>query len=177
MTTCIQSTIKIKWMNWNKWLVLHKTIWTMKIYCCWVPRRLLWLLYGADVSVHDYIIRAVSLQQITCLCRLDLSAAFDTIHNSILVERLTSWFGFMEIVFSWIKSYLTNRSVYINLNGTKSSVYQLLYGVPQGSVILPHLFNLYTLHLSVASFLNLLSIIICMQNCRWYSTVYVFLCN
>ena len=33
----------------------------------------------AHLSVHDHIIRAMSLQQITCLCLLDLSAAFDTI--------------------------------------------------------------------------------------------------
>jgi hypothetical protein len=43
--------------------------------------------------VHGNLIRASSQQQVSCLCLLDLSAAFDTIDNSILLERLSSRFG------------------------------------------------------------------------------------
>jgi hypothetical protein len=47
----------------------------------------------ALLAVHDQLIRANSQQQVSCLCLLDLSAAFDTIDHSILLERLSSWFG------------------------------------------------------------------------------------
>jgi len=93
------------------------------------------------------IIKATSHQQVTCLTLLDISVAFDTTDHSILLEREV-WFGISSTALSWIKSYLLNRSFYVNIENSKTSVFQLLYGVPQGSVLGPILFILYTTPLS-----------------------------
>jgi len=45
------------------------------------------------LSLHDHLIDAIGSQQVSCLCLLDLSAAFDTIDHTILLERLSLWFG------------------------------------------------------------------------------------
>jgi len=59
---------------------------------------------------HDHIIKAVSHQQVNCLTLLDISAAFDNLDYSILLERLSSWFGISSNVLSWIKFHLLYRS-------------------------------------------------------------------
>ena len=90
----------------------------------------------------------MSLQQVTCLTLLDLSAAFDRTDHSILLERLSTRFGITSNALSCIKFYLLNRSFSVNMEDSKSSPYQLLYGVPQGSVLGPLLFILYSAPLS-----------------------------
>ena len=63
----------------------------------------------ALLYIHDHLVSAIGSQKISCLCLLDLSAAFHTIDHDILITHLSPWFGIHGSVLSWFKSYLSSR--------------------------------------------------------------------
>ena len=77
------------------------------------------------------------------LVLLDQSAAFDTIHHGILLERLESEVGIKGMALAWIHSYLTERRQRVVMNDSRSGETPLSTGIPQGSVLGPLLFSLY----------------------------------
>ena len=79
------------------------------------------------------------------LVLLDLSAAFDTVDHSILFNCLQHWYGIDGVVGSVIPQFKETAD---QNRWTSSGAFQLPYGVPQGSVLGPLLFTLYTTPLS-----------------------------
>jgi len=77
------------------------------------------------------------------LLSLDLSAAFDTIDQIILLNRLTSSFGIMGSSHNWLKSYLSNWSFSVRSGSSSSFTLPSSCGVPHGSVLGPILFSIY----------------------------------
>ena len=97
--------------------------------------------------VNDLLLSA-DQKQISVLTLLDLSAAFDTIDHSILLNRLGHSFGISGSAHAWFSSYLTDRTQCVQVGDFQSKPNPLLYGVPQGSVLGPILFSLYIQPLS-----------------------------
>ena len=86
--------------------------------------------------------------KISMVVLLDLSAAFDTIDHEILLARLQSYFGVDGTALAWLRSYITGRMQFVSVLGYDSEPAPLSFGVPQGSVLGPVLFIVYTKHLS-----------------------------
>ena len=74
---------------------------------------------------------------------LDQSAVFDCVNAQILDSKLVLY-GFARDTRRWFSSYLENRSQYVVIGAAHSSIRSVDTGVPQGSVLGPILYLLFT---------------------------------
>ena len=90
---------------------------------------------NSDTEVLSDVLAAADRRGVTLLGLLDMSAAFDTVDHSILLQRAEVSFGLSGTVLSWLTSFLNGRTQQVVLNGAASSVEKITSGVPQGSVL------------------------------------------
>lgn len=104
----------------------------------------------AVTKVYNDLLLAADDGEVSALCLLDLTAAFDTVDHDLLMLRLERQFGLRGVVLQWFRSYLTGRTFQVIYAGSKSSVVIICCSVPQGSVLGPRMFILYTADLEDA---------------------------
>ena len=102
----------------------------------------------ALLRITNDLLSACNSQKVSALVLLDLSAAFDTLDHHILLSRLSINFGITGSALSVLSSYLSNRTQSVVVGNSSSGPSLLTTGVPQGSVLGPLLFCLYTSPLS-----------------------------
>lgn len=94
-------------------------------------------------SVTDDVFKACDLSQVTVLILLDYSKAFDMIDHGTLLGIL-KYIGFSSGAIKLIKSYLSDRSQVVSCGGHLSEPRKIINGVPQGSILGPLMFTIYT---------------------------------
>lgn len=112
----------------------------------------------ALVDLVEKISNAIANKQYAVGVFLDLTKAFDTVNYELLLQKLYRY-GIRGVAFSWLQTYLKNRSQYVHTNGTDSQLLTVTCGLPQGSVLGPFLFLMYKR--SLFSFKNIKPYFIC----------------
>ena len=102
----------------------------------------------ALLKVFNDLLQAADQGQVSALCLLDLTAAFDTVDHHVLLQRLQRSFGIEDCALAWFSSYLSDRSYCVVYGGVSSQLIYVMCSVPQGSVLGPLLFILYTAELA-----------------------------
>ena len=85
---------------------------------------------SALLNIHNDILLNMSKGSVTALTLLDLSAAFDTIDHTILLDRLNGYYGIRELALGWFKSYLSGRTHSVKVGSTLKSCCPSAWGPP-----------------------------------------------
>jgi hypothetical protein len=96
------------------------------------------------LSLLSDIYSAIDKSQVTLLALYDVSAAFDSVDHDILLHRLSTSFGISARPLDWLTSFLSGRTSSTIFHSTRSHWIPVPIGLPQGSVLGPLLYILFT---------------------------------
>ena len=94
-------------------------------------------------KIYNDLVYTISLGRASFLVLLDLSAAFDTVDHQLFLNDFYNS-GVRDVALNLLKSYISEREQRVVLGKTQSEPSFLHCGVPQGSVLGPLLFTVYT---------------------------------
>ena len=78
-----------------------------------------------------------------CALFIDFSSAFNTIQPHVMVQKLKD-LNVRNDIIAWVLEFLTHRRQYVKLNDSLSELVQINTGAPQGCVLSPTLYTIYT---------------------------------
>ena len=104
----------------------------------------------AVMDIYEKLLSNLDKKLNTCAIFLDLAKAFDSVSHKILIQKLQNY-GIHGKLLDLFVSYLSSRSQFVKFDNTQSSLIDILFGVPQGSILGPLLFLIFINDLPNAS--------------------------
>ena len=95
------------------------------------------------IQMYDNWVQAVDRGELAGVCMLDMSAAFDVVDHDILIKKL-KLYGFDDNSIKWMGNYLSGRTQAVYIDGFLSSFLPVEVGVPQGSILGPLCYVIFT---------------------------------
>ena len=95
------------------------------------------------IQMYDTWVQAVDKGDMTGACMLDMSDAFDVDDHTILLEKL-KLYGFDVKALKWMEDYLSGRTQAVYIDGSLSPFLSVNVGVPQGSILGPLCYIMFT---------------------------------